>query len=438
LTTPAAGLAQLSFTSAIDLALKNSPKIKVAEADVARAKASHEETRDAFIPSFTPSAGLGKSWGFPLGLPAVFNFSTQSLIYSKAENDYLRASNAGLLSSKIALDDARQQVAEDAATAYVALDSAERRHAALVEEAGFAARLLGIVQDRFDAGQDAAMEVTRARRTVLQLRLQRLLLEDEIASYRDHLSRLIGLPGITLTTVPGSIPALPALSASSPETPTSEATDSTAVQAAFASARSKYLQARGDAHAAWLPQVSFQAYYARINTTLGNRYSIYYPSVVGLTENAEGIDGNVTIPVLDFARRAKARESAAEAAHAQFEALSARDSAREAQLKLQHSLNELAVKAELAGLDRDLAEQEIDVIQVRLQSAPAAGTPAITPKDEQNARIHERQLYIDLLEDEETLRETQINLLRQTGKLEEWITLGLVGTAPAVARPQDQ
>ncbi len=45
----------------------------------------------------------------------------------------------------------------------------------------------------------------------------------------------------------------------------------------------------------------------------------------------------------------------------------------------------------------------------------------MTPKDEQNARIQERQRYLDLLDADFQLRESQINLLQQTGQLEDWL-----------------
>jgi hypothetical protein len=45
----------------------------------------------------------------------------------------------------------------------------------------------------------------------------------------------------------------------------------------------------------------------------------------------------------------------------------------------------------------------------------------MTPKDEQNARIQERQRFLELLDADFQLRQTQINLLRQNGQLEDWL-----------------
>jgi hypothetical protein len=47
----------------------------------------------------------------------------------------------------------------------------------------------------------------------------------------------------------------------------------------------------------------------------------------------------------------------------------------------------------------------------------------LTPKDEQYAHIQERQRDLDVLDAELQLQEAQISLLRQTGKLNEWLKL---------------
>ncbi len=56
------------------------------------------------------------------------------------------------------------------------------------------------------------------------------------------------------------------------------------------------------------------------------------------------------LPIFDAVHRAKARESAADAARALHEADAARDQFFEGRLKLQHATAELAARAEVAGL----------------------------------------------------------------------------------------
>jgi outer membrane protein TolC len=407
--------AQISFTTAVDLALKNSPRVKIAEADVARARASLEEGKDVYIPTVSAaSSAAGDSYGFPLGTPTILTLTAQSLVFSYSQRDYIRSASSGLKASILTLKDIQDQVAEDAAVTYLSLDRAQQQRSALAQEAAHASRLETIVNDRLEAGQDSAMELTKARRTSVQIRLQALQTDDEIASFSDHLARLIGLSGTPITAISDSIPALPTNASIPPSS------DTPAVQAAFASARSKREQAFGDARYTWRPQVTFGAQYSRFST-YNNNYALYYPGIQN-QPNAFGFSLSISLPMLDAGRKAKARQSAAEATHLEQEAVYDRDQVREGSLKLQHSSAELAARADLASIDQTLSQQQLEVILVQLQAASGSSSGSLlTPKDEESARIQERQRYIEMLDAEFQLRQTRIQLLRQTGELDDWL-----------------
>ncbi len=418
--------AQISFTSAIDLALSSNPRVKMAQADVDKARAAVAETRDVYIPTVTAESGAGGyAYGFPLDTPTVFRFTAQSLVFSYSQKDYIRAAQSGLVASNLALKDAREQVAEDTISTYFQLDRAQEERDAMAQEEDYAGRLETIVKNRLDAGEDTSMDYTKARRTTVQIHLQMLQLDDAIATYEDHLGRITGLPGIHIATVPSSIPAVSSqklgVTGETPDTPT--------VQAAFATAQQKLQQAFGDARYTWRPQVSFGAEYSRFST-FNNQYVVYYPTIKNLEENAVGFGLEITIPMFDAGHKAKARESMADAVHAQQQALFARDQELEGRIKLEHSTAELAAREELASLDRDMAQEQLDVILVQLKATPSSSAP-ITPMDEENARIQERQRFIDLVDATYQLRDAQLSVLRQTGQLEIWLkSVAAVDGAP--------
>jgi hypothetical protein len=109
----------------------------------------------------------------------------------------------------------------------------------------------------------------------------------------------------------------------------------------------------------------------------------------------------------------------------------------ESRFKLQHSATELATRAELAEIDRDLAEEQLNSTLIQLQSgAQPNGAAVMTPEDEQNARLQERQRYIELLSTQFELQQAQVNLLRQTGVLDDWLKSALA--APATPSPSLQ
>lgn len=413
--TATSALAQISFTTAIDLALRNSPKVGSAQADVGRALASLRESRDVYVPNLIGSAGLAYSYGAPLGQPTLFTISSQSLLYNASQHDYIRAARAGVESANLSLKEVRQQVAEDAAVTYLALDRAQQRRNTMVQEQGFSTRLVSIVQVRLDAGQENNVELLKARRTSAQIHLQLIQLEDELASYADHLSRLTGLPATNLLTIPESIPAFP-----QPVPSADNPSDSPGVQAAFANAAVKRQMNAGDKRYLFRPQVAFFAQYSRFSNI--NNYSTYYPAFNSNTLNAAAIGGQITVPLYDRVHRDKILESSADLFRAEQDARNARNQFQEGHLKLQHATAELSARVELASIDRELAKDQLDALLVQLQSGLSTGNaPLMTPKDEQNARIQERQRFLDFLDADFQLHQTQINLLRQSGQLEDWL-----------------
>jgi len=404
--------AQIALTSVVDLALRGNPRVRLAQADVEKAQAALSEARDVYIPTLVGGSGLGYSYGFPVGQPSIFNFSAQSLVFTFSQHDYIRAARAALASANFALMDARQAVAEDTVLTYIALDRDRERLAALNQQRAFATNLTSIIQARLDAGQDTLIDLTTARLSSAQIRLSVLHTEDEQATDQLHLAHLTGLPPVGLATSPGSIPQI---ASPSPTTNTTAAEPSPAVDAAFANARAKREIAFGDARYLYRPQVAFGAQYSRYARY--NGYDLYY---LHFQQNNAEIGIQINVPLFDRGHLAKARGSAADAVHAEREAEQARDQFTEGRLRVGRTALELAVRAEVAALDQQLAQQQLDILLVQLNSGNPNGQQ-MTPRDEQNARIAEREKFLAVLDARFQLQQAQVNLLRQTGELERWL-----------------
>ncbi|MDW5266465.1 MULTISPECIES: TolC family protein [Acidobacteriaceae] len=407
-------MAQISFTSALDLAQKNSPSVRMAQANVDKANAALSQSRDVYIPSVAGGSGLGYSYGFPVGQPSVFNFTMQSLVFNFSQGDYIRASRFALNAAELALQDAQQAVTEDVAVTYVALDRDSQRQKALSEQAGYATRLIDIIQERLDAGQDTPIDLTGAQLSAAQIKLAKLRSDDEAENDQAHLALLIGVPAQGLGVVSSSIPPFTAppvnLAESAPQS-------SPSVASAYATANAKQKIALGDARYLWRPQIAFAAQYNRYAKF--NNYDLYYSH---FQHNNFGIGVEITLPIFDMSRRAKARESAADAIYAAREADQARDQFLEGRQKMRHATSELAAQAQVAALDQQLAQQQLDILAVQLKSGSGnPSAPQMTPKDEEKSRIGEREKFLTVLDTSFEMRKAEINLLRQTGQLEDWV-----------------
>jgi len=421
--------AQISFTTAIDLALKSNPKVLMAQADVDKARAAMQQLRDAYIPSVVGGSGVGPpSYGFPLGQPSIFNVTSQSLVFSYSQRDYLRAAQAALDAASLNLKDVREGVAEDTAVTYLALDRDMQRQTALQEQQGFADRLVSIVQERLGAGQDTPIDLTTSRLTAAQIRLTRLRAEDETIADQAHLARLIGLPAQALGTTSSSVPAFPSTSTDLAGT---TLITSPAVESAYATARSKQETAFGEARYLWRPQIYFEGQYSRFA-----KYTNIQDYYFRFQQNNAAAGVQITIPVYDMVHRAKAREAAADASHALHEADMVRDQFFDNRLRARHTAAELSTRAEIASLDQKLAQQQLDVLLVQLKAGSGnLSGPQMTPKDEQTARIAEREKFIAVLNANFEAQQAEINLMRAAGELESWIAATLRAQPSAPSKP---
>ncbi len=436
LALPAAG--QISLSTAVNLALKNNVKVRIAEADLLKARAVLAQTREVFVPAVSATGGIGKSTGAPLEPPVVFSIAAQSLVYNVSQADFIRAARAGVDSATLALVAAQSDAVEDATSAYIALDNALERRSIQQGASVAANRLVSISEDRFSAGVDPHIEVTRAQHTAAQIDLQALLVDDEIANNAEHLANLTGLTARGLTTVHGSIPALTPPAPAGPEAATVPQ-QFTGISAAFAAARAKQYTAHGERRYLLRPQVAFSAGYSRISTVF-TTYTQYYPGfgAAGNSFNSLSFGVGITVPILDMARRARAREAAADAAHSLYEAQSQQMQFLEGRSKLRHSAQEFAARRHLAELDRDMAQDQLDTVLLRLKaSAGAAGGEQLSPKDEQNARLQVQLRTLDMLSAELQLEQSEVTLMRQEGSLSGFLAAAIPSAvaAPAAASP---
>ena len=409
--------AQLSLLTAVDLARRNSSSVRIAQADVAKAQAVVSETKDVYVPSLTAGSSAGYSYGFLGGVPSVFNAQIQSMVVSFSQPDYIRAAKAGLHTATLSLKDALDQVELDTALDYLQLNTITEQVAALDEQKSYAERLDGIEQDRLSAGIESQIAATQAELTVAQSDLKRLDLLAQAALLRKRLSDLTGLPPEDMQPEPQSVPGAPTGELS----PVSGFT--AGVQAGFSNAVSKHYAAHGDARQNYRPQIGFGFTYEYLDTTLNN-YNLFY-SPGHLQPNNFGIAAQITFPLFNAGNSARARESAADAVHADTQAEQGRESAEEQVVQIEQSFPELRAQARIADLQAQLAKQQVQSVLLQLKNPPATTTGVpLTPVDEMQARINERTRYSDALDARFALLKAQLSLLRSRGGLAAWINLG--------------
>lgn len=419
--------AQISLSTAVDLAVKHSPAVRSAEATVRKAMGSVSEARDAYIPNFVFGANPGYVYGYPLGYPSLFEANSQSVLFSFSQPDYIRSAHEGVKSATLALKNTEQQVALDVALDYVQLNHDLSEVAALDEEKGYADSLVQIEGDRVRAGVDPQMNELQAELTSAQIDAKRIHLENDADDMRQKIGDLTGLPAQGMTTESSSVPTVDdgtLLGGSGQQA----VEDNPGVASAYANAKSKLYMAWGDDRQNLRPLITFGAQYSLFEKFAN--YTQYFPN--GLQYNNAAIGVVVTLPFFDATRRAKARESAADAEKAEADADASKNVLSEETSAMRRALRELAAQQRVNELQSELAQAQLQTVET--QFAHGTGSPnaaPVTPKEEQQAHIDEREKYEDVLDANFSLMKVQLNLLRATGGLDAWLRSAVNGPPSA-------
>lgn len=411
--------AQISLSTVVDLAQRNSSNVKLAEADARKARAVLTEMNDVYIPNLDIGSSVGPpTVGFPAGQPSIANATMSSLVFSFSQSFYIKAARAGYVAASLALKDAREQTALDASTAYIELDTVERESDEADQQENFASRLSEIEQARAAAGVDSRSDILQSKLTIAELRLKQIHLASRASILRAQLASMTGLPVVSIHALHDSIPTIPAV--------TGQATETPGIAAAMASARSRFLQAKGDEQVNHRPLVTFGAQYNRDSNSLNN-YSTYYQH---FKADNFSIGITIQIPIFDLIHRDKARESAADALRARVEAEQANRQNDVQVATLDASLTELSAVADIAELKQEIAHEQLKEVQSDIQYGNGSGNDPgvasqVTPKALQLALIDEQAKAMDAAESEFDLSKARLGLLRALGHMQDWLkTLG--------------
>ena len=414
-SVPTLAAEPLPLKRAVELALSHSTTAGVASADEQRAFASYREARNQFIPQFIVGSGLGKSWGFPLSLegsaPAIVNLNSQSALINPALRDFVHAAKTEAEAASIRTKDQRNQVIQDAVLSYAELSKWETLLRHLGQEQESALQMEQIVDQRIQEGVDKPLARNQAKLITARVRLRMTEAQGAMDVLRNRLSHFTGLPAPSIETVPESMPALPEVKQED-DLPGKAVQTNPAVQAAETHARAQDLRARGEHRTMW-PSVDFAAQYAMLSKY--NNYDLFFKT---FQRNNATLGVAIRFPFLSPSQRARAQSADAEAVRARKQAEAAKNQVSEETLRLQRAVEQLAAAQQVADLEYQVAQSNLEAIQVRVD----AGTATLHEAKDARSQADER---FDGLQDANfELERARITLLRATGELETWVGVG--------------
>ena len=418
---------QIPLKRVVELALAHATGAAIAAADEQKAEASYRELRNSYIPQLATGAGLGYSYGFPLGLegsaPSLFNLTAQSALLNPSLREFVHSAQIEAAAAKLKNKDQRNQVIQDTVLSYAELAKWEDRLVHLQQTEADAKQTEASVQQRIKEGIDSEVDGMRAQLSTARVHMRITEAQGAADVLRERLSKLTGLPANSIQTDPDSIPAAPAVA---DQDAPNDATNNPAVQAAVEHARAQYVHAQGEHRALW-PSLDFAAQYALLSKF--NNYQNYYipakPCTVAsvsvlcvansFQQNNATFGVSIRFPLFNASQRARAQAADADALKASKQAEAAKNQASEETLRLQRSVTQMQAARDVAQLEYEIVQKNIDAIKTRMD----AGTANLHDLDD--ARVQASEKFISLQDVTFELERAQTGLLRSTGDLEKWV-----------------
>jgi len=402
----------ISFRNAMELAVEHSGIMGIAAINQWRARKAYEEVRANYIPQLTVGSGLGYSYGFPLTLegsaPSIVNFSSLSSLFNVALQKYLKAARIDWHATSLDVQDKRNAVILDAALSYAQLAQLSKKIETLNEAQKAAEKAQFVSQQRLQQGVDSKLDVTRSELVGARIRLRIAEAQGQSDVLRQHLASLVGMPADSIALDVNSVPEVPAISQED-DLPARAVSSSLAVKQAQQKTAAAQLRADGEHKATLFPTADIATQYAYLARF--NNYDLYF---LRYTPNNFSGGLNIRFPFFNSVQKAKAEEAKADVMLAAKQEDITREKVREDALQLQRSLRQLAAARDVAKLEWQVSQGDLEGVKGRLQTGEA------NMRDELNAQLDTDDKYAGYLDAEFELSRAELQLLRMTGDLESW------------------
>ncbi len=402
----------ISFARAIDLALQNSGVMGIAAVNQWRARKAYEEVRANYIPQITIGSGLGYSYGFPLTLegsaPSVVNFNSVQSFFNLSLRQFIKAAKIDWNATSLDVQDKRDAVILDTALTYEQLEQLTGKLKALSEAQSAADKAQFVTAQRVQQGVDSKLDLTKSQLVAARIRLRTAEAQGQADVLREHLSKLLGLPAASIAVEPGSMPQLPTISQDD-DLPARAVENSLAVKQAEQKVAAADARAVGEHKALKWPTIDLASQYAYLAKY--NNYDLYYRNY---TANNFSGGLNVRFPIFNSVQKAKAEEADADALIAKKQVDLTKNQISEEALKLQRSLRQLAAARDVAKLEWEVAQGDLEAVKARVETGEA------NTRDQQNARLDAEDKHAAYFDAELEASRAELQLLRLTGELEKW------------------
>jgi outer membrane protein TolC len=399
----------LTLAQVVDLALAHSPDLALARARVNVANHVAGVDRAEFHPNLFTGSGAEYSNGFPQtpggAAPAVFEMSYQQAVFNPVKRGQQRADEDLAKNQQLEYDNMRNTVTVNAASDYLELAAARHSLDLLRTERDSEQQILDVARQRAAAGLELPVTVTQDELQLAKIdqRIVQFESRDEILS--DQLRDMTGLPPDQRMVVSSAEQLV-----SPPAEPASNLVglaleNSPAIKEAENERSAREHQLKG-AHGAYWPTIDLIGEYSVLSKI--NNYDQFFKA---FQRNNVNVGVQVTIPLFAAKTSANAALARSQLNEAELNLSNKRRDARiGAETKIR-TLREMEAAKEVARLDLQLAQQQLQDEQAKFDEGRA------TLEDLEQARVTENEKWLAFLDADLSRQKAQLDLLQATGQL---------------------
>lgn len=402
---------KLTLRQVVSLALQNSRDLALARVQYNIALNEAGVYRSGFRPNLYTGSGAAYTSGYPSvpggGLPSIFDLTYQQSIFNLPLKGQEKAAEDRAKNAKIEVDRTHDEVIVRAATAYLELAKVRHSLELIRNEQASAEKILGVTKAREAAGQELPIEVTRSELTLARVRERVLKLEARDDDLSEEIRGLTGMSEDRSVEVETEEPSFSTDQQESDLLSLALQSDRSVQEAENErDARARLLKgAKGE----YWPTISMVGEYQVLAKF--NNYTQYFNPNLPFKRNQVAVGIQVNIPIFSARTRADVALAKSQLNEAELILGNKRQQVSREVRQDVRSVRELDAEREVARLDLQLAQENLQLVQAKMDQGRA------TLADVEQAHLDESDKWIAFLDADFARQQGQLTLLEATGQL---------------------
>jgi len=398
----------INLKQAVEMALRSSREVALAQARYNVAQNTVDVNRSAFRPNVFTGSGAAYTHGFPQtpsgAAPSIVNASYVQTVFNPLLSSEVRAADQRKEAQRLELEKTRNGVMLQTSSAYLELAKVRHSLDLMRTQRQSNARILEFTRQRLAEGRELPIEVTRAELNEARSEQKIVQLETRERILQRQLSAWLGLPPGRRIEIEAEV--LPLNEQQREQDLVDRAlTSSLDLQQAELERKAREHRLEGQISTKW-PTLDIFAEYG-----LFAKFNNFQDFFQKFQRNNFNLGIQARIPLFTGQRSANVALARSELTTAEMDLRARRQNVElDVERQYQH-LRELDAAREVARLELKLAQENVQVLQASFEEGRA------NLRDVEKARLEENDKWIAFLDSDYEHQKAQLDLLNTTGEL---------------------